>query len=141
MVQMTDHRTLVVADIPGIIEGAHEGKGLGIQFLRHIERTRLLAFMIPIDAEDWQSEYDQLRNEVQQYSVELAAKPHCVVFTKMDLLGDDEPPPIEAPQAFGVFAISAAGRTGLDELLLAWWRRLLEMKKVVATPVRDVHLP
>jgi GTP-binding protein len=141
VVQMSDQRTFVVADIPGIIEGAHEGKGLGIQFLRHIERTRLLAFMIPIDAEDWQSEYDQLRNEVEQYSVELAAKPHCVVFTKMDLLGDEEPPPIEAPEAFGVFAISAAGRTGLDELILAWWRRLLEMKRAVATPVRDVHLP
>ena len=141
VVQMSDQRTFVVADIPGIIEGAHEGKGLGIQFLRHIERTRLLAFMIPIDAEDWQAEYDQLRNEVEQYSAELAAKPHCVVFTKMDLLGDDEPPPIEAPDAFGVFAISAAGRTGLDELLLAWWRRLLEMKKAVATPVRDVDLP
>ena len=141
VVQMSDNRTFVVADIPGIIEGAHEGKGLGIQFLRHIERTRLLAFMIPIDAEDWQSEYDQLRNEVEQYSAELAAKPHCVVFTKMDLLGDEEPPPIEAPDAFGVFAISAAGRTGLDELILAWWRRLLDMKKAVATPVRDVHLP
>jgi hypothetical protein len=64
-----------------------------------------------------------------------------VVFTKMDLLGDEEPPPIEAPEAFGVFAISAAGRTGLDELILAWWRRLLEMKRAVATPVRDVHLP
>ena len=141
VVQMSDQRTFVVADIPGIIEGAHEGKGLGIQFLRHIERTRLLAFMIPIEAEDWQSEYDQLRNEVEQYSAELAAKPHCVVFTKMDLLGDDEPPPIEAPDAFGVFAISAAARTGLDELTLAWWRRLLEMKKAAATPVRDVHLP
>ena len=141
VVQMSDQRTFVVADIPGIIEGAHEGKGLGIQFLRHIERTRLLAFMIPIDAEDWQSEYDQLRNEVEQYSSELAAKPHCVVFTKLDLLGDEEPPPIEAPDAFGVFAISAAGRTGLDELILAWWRRLLEMKRAVATPVRDVHLP
>jgi GTP-binding protein len=141
VVQMSDQRTFVVADIPGIIEGAHEGKGLGIQFLRHIERTRLLAFLIPIDAEDWQSEYDQLRNEVEQYSEELAAKPHCVVFSKMDLLGDDEAPPIEAPGAFGVFAISAAGRTGLDELILAWWRRLLDMKKAVATPVRDVHLP
>jgi GTP-binding protein len=141
VVQLSDHRTFVVADIPGIIEGAHEGKGLGIQFLRHIERTRLLAFLIPIDAEDWQVEYDQLRNEVEQYSPELAAKPHCVVFSKMDLLGDDEPPPIEAPDAFGVFAISAAGRTGLDEMLLAWWRRLLDMKKAVATPVRDVHLP
>lgn len=141
VVQMSDHRTFVVADIPGIIEGAHEGKGLGLQFLRHIERTRLLAFLIPIDAEDWQAEYDQLRSEVEQYSEELAAKPHCVVFTKMDLLGDDEPPPIEAADAFGVFAISAAGRTGLDELLLAWWRRLLEMKKAVLTPVRDVDLP
>jgi GTP-binding protein len=141
VVQMSDHRTFVVADIPGIIEGAHEGKGLGLQFLRHIERTRLLAFLIPIDAEDWQAEYDQLRNEVEQYSAELAAKPHCVVFTKMDLLGDDDPPPLEAPDAFGVFAISAAARTGLDELLLAWWRRLLDMKKAVATPVREMDLP
>jgi GTP-binding protein len=141
VVQMSDQRTFVVADIPGIIEGAHEGKGLGLQFLRHIERTRLLAFLIPIDAEDWQAEYDQLRHEVEQYSAELAAKPHCVVFTKMDLLGDDEAPPIEAPEAFGVFAISAAGRTGLEELLLAWWRRLLEMRKAVLTPVRDVELP
>jgi GTPase len=142
VVQMSDHRTFVVADIPGIIEGAHEGKGLGLQFLRHIERTRLLAFLIPIDSEDWQAEYDQLRSEVEQYSSELADKPHCVVFTKMDLLGDDEAPPIDAPDAFGVYAISAAGRTGLEELQLAWWRRVLDMKKVLAKPaVRDLELP
>jgi GTP-binding protein len=141
VVQMSDHRTFVVADIPGIIEGAHEGKGLGLQFLRHIERTRMLAFLIPIDAMDWQAEYDQLRNEVAQYSEELAAKPHCVVFTKMDLLGEDEPAPIEAPDAFGVYAISAAGRTGLEELKLAWWRRVLAMKKMVDKPVQDLELP
>src|SRR3954469_20164898 len=141
VVQLSDHRTFVVADIPGIIEGAHEGKGLGLQFLRHIERTRLLAFLIPIDSDDWQAEYDQLRAEIEQYSDELAAKPHCVVFTKMDLLGDDEPPPIDAPHAFGVFAISGAARTGLEELKLAWWRRVLEMKKDVARPVRDLQLP
>src|SRR6476661_4477599 len=141
VVQLSDHRTFVVADIPAIIEGAHEGKGLGLQFLRHIERTRLLAFLIPIDTEDWQAEYDQLRSEIEQYSEELAAKPHCVVFTKMDLLGDDEAPPIEASDAFGVFAISAAGRTGLEQLLLAWWRRVMEMKKAVATPVRELDLP
>jgi GTP-binding protein len=142
VVQMSDHRTFVVADIPGIIEGAHEGKGLGLQFLRHIERTRLLAFLIPIDSEDWQAEYDQLRLEIEQYSSELADKPHCVVFTKMDLLGDDEAPPIHAPYAFGVYAISAAGRTGLEELQLAWWRRVLDMKKVLAKPaVRDLDLP
>jgi GTPase len=141
VVQMSDHRTFVVADIPGIIEGAHEGKGLGLQFLRHIERTRVLAFLIPIDSDDWQAEYDQLRTEIEQYSEELADKPHCVVFTKMDLLGEDEPPPIEAPEAFGVYAISAAGRTGLEELKLAWWRRVLGMKKEVAKPVRDLELP
>jgi GTP-binding protein len=138
---MSDNRTFVVADIPGIIEGAHEGKGLGLQFLRHIERTRLLAFLVPIDSLDWQEEYDQLRREIAQYSAELSEKPHCVVFTKMDLLGEDEPAPIEAPDAFGIFAISAAGRSGLDELKLAWWRRLLAMRKASTQPIRDLELP
>src|SRR3954470_3707022 len=90
VVQLSDNRTFVVADLPGIIEGAHEGRGLGLQFLRHIERTRVLAFLIPIDSMDWQAEYDQLRGEVASYSNELAQKPHCVVFTKMDLLGEME---------------------------------------------------
>ena len=129
VVQLTDGRTFVVADIPGIIEGAHEGKGLGLQFLRHIERTRLLAFLIPIDAMDWQAEYDQLRREVEQYSPELAAKPHCVVFSKLDLLGEDYVPPIDAPGAFATFAISAAARQGLEPLLAAWWSELLAMRK------------
>ena len=141
VVQLSDNRTFVVADIPGIIEGAHEGRGLGLQFLRHIERTRVLAFLIPIDAEDWQVEYDQLRAEVQAYSGELAEKPHCVVFTKMDLLGDDEPPPIETPEAFGVYAISAAARTGLDTLLAGWWSRLLSMKKLDVRRDDSVPLP
>jgi len=129
VVQLTDSRTFVVADIPGIIEGAHEGKGLGLQFLRHVERTRVLAFLIPIDAMDWQQEYDDLRREVEAYSRELARKPHCVVFTKLDLLGEDFAPPIEAPDAFGSFAISAAARTGLDPLLAGWWSQLLGMRK------------
>jgi GTP-binding protein len=141
VVQLSDNRTFVVADIPGIIEGAHEGRGLGLQFLRHIERTRALAFLIPIDADDWQTEYDQLRSEIRSYSAELAHTPHCVVFTKMDLLGDDAPPPIEAPDAFGVFAISAAGRTGLDPLLAAWWSRLLDMKKTRVVQTSSVPLP
>ena len=131
VVQLTDHRTFAVADIPGIIEGAHEGKGLGLQFLRHIERTRILAFLIPIDAMDWQAEYDQLRHEVAAHSAELAVRPHCVVFTKMDLFGEDYLPPIETQGAFGMFAISAAARTGLDELLAAWWSELLRLKQHV----------
>ena len=141
VVQLSDGRTFVVADIPGIIEGAHEGRGLGLQFLRHIERTRLLAFLVPIDAMDWQAEYDQLRAEIAAYSPELALKPHCVVFSKMDLLGNEPPPPIEAPEAFGVFAISAAGRHGLDPLLTAWWARVLAMKKSVVRRDDPVALP
>ncbi len=129
VVQLSDHRTFVVADIPGIIEGAHEGKGLGLTFLRHIERTRILAFLIPIDAMDWQEEYDKLREEVRRYSGELASRPHCVVFTKLDLMGEDYTPEIETQGAFAVFSISAAARQGLDLLKDAIWRRLLELRK------------
>jgi GTP-binding protein len=131
VVQLTDHRTFVVADIPGIIEGAHEGKGLGLQFLRHLERTRILAFLIPIDAMDWQAEYDQLRHEIASHSDELSRRPHCVVFTKMDLFGEDYLPPIETQGAFAMFAVSAAARTGLDGLLAAWWSELLKLKQDV----------
>jgi GTP-binding protein len=141
VVQLTDSRTFVVADIPGIIEGAHEGKGLGLQFLRHVERTRVLAFLIPIDSMDWQQEYDDLRREVAAYSSELAEKPHCVVFTKLDLLGEDFAPPIEAPGSFGSFAVSAAARTGLDALLAGWWRQLLGMRKAAERREGSVQLP
>jgi GTP-binding protein len=139
VVPLSDHRSFVVADIPGIIEGASEGKGLGLRFLRHIERTRMLAFMIPIDAEDWQAELDQLRHEISSYSAELAAKPYCVVFTKLDLLGEHYVPEIEAPGAFGRYAISAAGRMGLDVVLDAWWRELLAMRVEAEKPARDAQ--
>ena len=141
VVQLSDARTFVVADIPGIIEGAHEGKGLGLQFLRHVERTRVLAFLVPIDAMDWQQEYDDLRREVAAYSGELADKPHCVVFTKLDLLGEEFIPPVEAPGSFGTFAVSAAARTGLDELLAGWWRQLLGIRKTAERREGSVQLP
>ncbi|MFN8572674.1 MAG: GTPase ObgE [Gemmatimonadaceae bacterium] len=138
VVSLTDSRTFVVADIPGIIEGAHEGKGLGLQFLRHIERTRLIAMLIPIDAMDWQVEYDQLRRELAAYSDELAGKPHCVVFTKLDLLGEEFVPEINTPGSFGSWSISAAGRTGLDALLAGWWSQLLAMRKADALAAQNV---
>ncbi|HEY0928382.1 MAG TPA: GTPase ObgE [Gemmatimonas sp.] len=140
VVPLSDHRSFVVADIPGIIEGAHEGKGLGLQFLRHIERTRLLAFLIPIDAMDWQAELDQLRHEVAAYSEELAAKPFCVVFSKLDLLGEHYIPEIDAGSAFGLYAISGAGRMGLDTMLDGWWRQLLSMRVAAEQPLRDAQL-
>ncbi len=139
VVPLSDHRSFVVADIPGIIEGAHEGKGLGLQFLRHIERTRLLAFLLPIDAEDYQAELDQLRHEIASYSAELAAKPYCVVFSKLDLLGEHYIPDIEAPGAFGTFAISAPGRMGLDTLLDAWWSQLLSMRSAAEKSEQDAQ--
>jgi len=129
VVQLSDHRTFVVADLPGIIEGAHEGRGLGLQFLRHIERTRIVAMLIPIDSLDWQAEYDALRRELGAYSPELLAKPHCVVFAKMDILGEDMVPELSAPDAFGVFAASAVTRQGLTRLLDAWWTELLALKR------------
>ncbi|MFH1762934.1 MAG: GTPase, partial [Gemmatimonadota bacterium] len=118
VVQLPDYRSFVVADIPGIIEGAHEGRGLGLQFLRHIERTRTLAFLIPVDAEDLQVEYDQLRDEVRNYSEELARIPHCVVITKTDLLPPEAPlPEVAVTDAWGVFHISAVARRALTPLL------------------------
>lgn len=127
VVQLSDHRTFVVADIPGIIEGAHEGRGLGLRFLRHIERTRTLAYLVPADSEDAEAEYERLRREVAEYSRELAERPHCLVITKTDLLGPDEPAPVvDAPDAWGRFEISAVARRGLDELLEGLWRKVWE---------------
>ena len=141
VVQLSDHRTFVVADIPGIIEGAHEGRGLGHDFLRHIERTRMLALLVPIDAIDWQLEYDGLRAELASYSTALAEKPHCIVFTKMDLLGDLEPPPISAPDAFAVLTISAAARQGLEELLATLWKELQHISRSESSRPEDAALP
>jgi GTP-binding protein len=121
--QLPGYRSFVLADIPGIIEGAHEGKGLGHQFLRHIERTRTLALLIPVDVPDHQAEYEGLRRELAAYSQELTRTPHCVVLTKTDLLGDEPLPEVAAPEAFGVFAVSSVARAGIPELLEALWER------------------
>lgn len=127
VVQLSDLRTFVIADIPGIIEGAHEGKGLGLQFLRHIDRTRTLAFLIPVDSEDVQVEYDMLREEVQSYSTELARKPHCVVLSKVDLVGTNErSAELDAPTAWATFLVSAVTHRGLPELLEGLWMRVQE---------------
>jgi GTP-binding protein len=97
--------------------------------------------MIPIDALDWQAEYDQLRVEISTYSPELAGKLHCVVFTKLDLLGEEYLPPIEAPGSFGSFAISAAGRIGLEPVLAAWWSELLRLRVEADDRARHEALP
>ena len=129
VVGLSGHRSYVVADIPGIIEGAHEGKGLGFRFLQHVERTRVLAFLIPLDSEDPQATYDRLRSEVRQYSSALADKEHLVILTKRDLLPADHPlPELRAPEALGVRAVSSAAGSGLDELKEYLWRLVGQAK-------------
>jgi GTP-binding protein len=123
VVGMSDHRSFVVADIPGIIEGAHEGKGLGLRFLQHVERTRILAVLIPADSPDPQATYDLLRKEAAAYSKELAAKPHVVVITKSDLIADS-PKPIATQGGAPVVSISAVARQGIPELLEVLWKTL-----------------
>jgi GTP-binding protein len=123
VVQLTGGRTFVVADIPGIIEGAHAGKGLGLKFLRHVERTRVLAFLLPLDGSDIQVTYDKLRAEVEQYSGELAKTPHVVLLSKRDLLPEgDALPELDAPDAQGILAISSAAGTGLEDLKEYLWK-------------------
>ncbi len=134
VVALSGHRTFIVADIPGIIEGAHEGKGLGFRFLQHVERTRVIALLVPLDSEDPQAVYDRLRNEVRLYSPALAEKEHVVILTKRDLLGpDDTIPQLIAPEAAGVQSISSAAGQGIDELKEYLWR-LVEQAKAVPSP-------
>src|SRR5712691_9199628 len=119
VVALSDHRTFVTADIPGIIEGAHVGKGLGLKFLQHVERTRLMAVLVPVDSADPQATYDLLRREAALYSAELAAKPHVVVLTKCDLLPPpphDALPAIRTQAAAPILGVSAVTGAGIKEL-------------------------
>ncbi|HXE58489.1 MAG TPA: GTPase ObgE [Gemmatimonadales bacterium] len=120
---LSGHRSFVVADIPGIIEGAHQGKGLGLRFLQHVERTRVLAFLVPLDAPDPQAVYDRLRREIGQYSDALLAKIHVVLLTKRDLLPvDSRLPTVRAPEAAAVLPISSASGVGIDAAVEELWR-------------------
>ena len=125
VVGLSEGRSFVIADIPGIIEGAHAGKGLGDKFLQHIERTRVLAYLVPLDSEDPQLAYEMLRDEAYKYDMTLATRPHVVVLTKDDLLGpDNDPPSLIAPDAEGVVSISALANRGLNELKEQLWKLL-----------------
>ncbi len=134
VVGMSGSRTFVVADIPGIIEGAHQGKGLGLQFLQHVERTRLLAFLVALDSEEPQLVFERLRHEIRSYSEELYGKPYIVVLTKRDLVpADDVIPAIEAPEARTNLMISSASGEGLEELQEILWKLVQEVR--AATPI------
>jgi GTP-binding protein len=127
--ELDAERRLVIADIPGLIEGASEGAGLGLDFLRHIERTRVLVHMIdilPVDNSSPIDAYRQIRKELEQYSPKLAAKPEILVANKMDLAGASEALADLRSELPGkqVFALSAVAGTGLRPLLEALWQQV-----------------
>jgi GTP-binding protein len=127
IVRYRDMRSFVMADIPGIIEKAHEGKGLGIRFLRHIERNAALLFVIPADADNIKNEYRILLNELKQYNPELLDKPRIIGISKADIIDEELKHLIEAELEFGdipyLFFSSVSGQ-GLQKLKDLIWKEL-----------------
>lgn len=126
IVSYRDHRSFVMADIPGIIEGASQGKGLGIRFLRHIERNSVLLFLIPADtSRTIKEEYEVLLNELKEYNEELMHKPRILAISKADLLDEELKTEMETmlPKIPYIF-ISSVAQKGLMELKDILWREI-----------------
>jgi GTP-binding protein len=125
IVRYHDNKSFVMADIPGIIEGAHEGKGLGLRFLRHIERNSTLLFMVPADSKDICREYEILLNELAQYNPELLDKTRVLAVTKSDLADEEILDELkkDLPEIPTVF-ISSHKMTGLEKLKQMLWEEL-----------------
>jgi GTP-binding protein len=125
IVAYRDHRSFIMADIPGIIEGAHLGKGLGLRFLRHIERNSLLLFMVPADSDDIHKEYKVLLNELKQYNPELLHKERILAISKSDMLDAELMKEMEKdlPKVTHIF-ISSVAEQGLDRLKDIIWQKL-----------------
>ncbi|MFA7181829.1 MAG: GTPase, partial [Bacteroidales bacterium] len=122
-----DDKSFVMADIPGIIEGAHEGKGLGLRFLRHIERNSVLLFMIPADSPDIGAEYKVLIKELKLYKPELLDKQRILAVTKADLLDGQSEKSLRRhfPRTLPVILISSVTGRGIPELKDLLWNALL----------------
>jgi GTP-binding protein len=126
IVPYRDYKSFVMADIPGIIEGAADGKGLGHYFLRHIERNSALLFMIPVDTKDIKEEYKILLNELKKYNPELMDKERLLAITKIDMLDEELLQELqeEAPKGVEVVYISSVAQKGLEELKDKLWNML-----------------
>ncbi len=128
VVYVGEYQSFVMADLPGIIEGAHEGRGLGLRFLKHIERNAVLLLVIPVTSEDVVQEYRTLLNELESFNPELLDKPRLVALSKMDLLPEQEREAISAkvkkefPPDIELFPLSAVARIGLEPLRRALWQ-------------------
>ncbi|CCX48853.1 MAG: GTPase ObgE [Muribaculaceae bacterium] len=136
IVAYRNNRSFVMADIPGIIEGASEGKGLGLRFLRHIERNAVLLFMVPADADDITAAYHVLLNELQQFNPQLMDKERILAISKSDMLDDELIEEIEKtlpPDIPHVF-ISAVTGYGIDKLKDILWSAINDDRNRIATP-------
>ncbi len=142
IVTYRDQQSFVMADIPGIIEGASEGRGLGLRFLRHIERNAVLLFMIPADTDDIAHEYQVLCNELQTFNPDLVDKPRVLAITKCDVVDDELIDMLRPslPQGVETVFISSVAQKGLTELKDALWRTINdERNRIPETPThRDL---
>ena len=123
-----DDKSFVMADIPGIIEGAAEGKGLGLRFLRHIERNSILLFLVPADAKDIKAEYEILLNELEKYNPELLDKKGILAISKSDMLDEELMREMEEqlPQGIPTLFISSVSQYNLEKLKDMIWQAILE---------------
>lgn len=126
IVSHREDQSFVMADIPGIIEGASEGKGLGLRFLRHIERNSILLFLVPSDSDDIKKEYDILENEIRKYNPELLDKERILAISKTDMLDDELIQEIKEtlPEGIPSLFISSVAQQGLTELKDTLWEKI-----------------
>lgn len=141
IVSYRDNRSFVMADIPGIIEGASEGKGLGLRFLRHIERNAVLLFMVPADAEDIAAEYKILLNELEQFNPQLVDKHRVLAISKSDMLDDELKEEIAKtlPENIPHVFISAVTGEGISEFKDVLWRAINDESNRASIEI--VHRP
>ena len=139
IVSYRDGKSFVMADIPGIIEGASEGKGLGLRFLRHIERNSLLLFVVPADSDDIKKEYFILYNELKQYNPDLLDKQHVLAISKSDMLDEElmQEITLDLPEDIPYVFISAVTGYGIPVLKDVLWRELNSGESVPITASRD----
>ncbi len=142
MVNVDNKHSFVMADIPGIIEGASEGKGLGLRFLRHIERNPLLLFLVPADSEDVAHDYEVLLNELGQYNPELLDKQRILAISKCDLIDDEIRADVEKhlPEGLPCFFFSSYTQEGIKQLVFGIWE-MLEKEQSPAIPEEKFVAP
>ena len=126
VVPYRDYKSFVMADIPGIIEGASQGKGLGLRFLRHIERNSILLFIVPATSEDIQAEYQTLVQELRLYNPQLLDKNRLLAISKMDVISDDERVTLQEnlPNGIPTLLISAISQEGIEQLKDKIWEMI-----------------